>query len=160
MKEVSVMMQLAAWTFDEEDGARRIEPTLGRLADQHRFVLRDARVLSWAVGGARPAARRVYSVPLTAAIDDIVWGLLLGQVLYGDAGSRSAPLAAIGIGTDVVQQLSSKLGPGRSGLIVIGDDDNVQQLADALAPDDPHVRIEVPGDVHAALESRGRRPAG
>ena len=154
-----MIAQLAAWTFDEKDGAR-IEPTLGRLADEHRFVLRDARVLSWAVETGRPAARRVYSVPLTDAIDDIVWGLFLGQVLYGDERSRSAPLAAIGIPAKVLRRLRLVLRPGRSGLIVIGDDDSVQQLADALAPGDPDVRVQIPGDVHAALESFNRRPAG
>ncbi|MCW2527258.1 MAG: hypothetical protein JWM76_2118, partial [Pseudonocardiales bacterium] len=120
--------------FDDEHGTRRIELLLGRLAARHAFTLRDGRVLVWPAGEARPVARRIYSVPLTDALDDIVWGLVLGRVFYGAGVSVvEPPLAAFGIDRQLIDRLHQFMAPGRSGLIVAGEDDRIEQLVEALA---------------------------
>jgi len=128
------MTQLAAWVFDDEQGARRIELLLGRLAAEQALLLGDGRVLVWPPSVARPAVRRLYSVPLTDALDDIVWGLLLSQVLYGTQPAVAEPLARIGVGDTLIQRLREELKPGRSGLIVWGENDSITQLERALSP--------------------------
>ncbi|MCW2526690.1 MAG: rane protein of uknown function [Pseudonocardiales bacterium] len=120
--------------FDDEHGTRRIELLLGRLAAQSAFTLRDGRVLAWPTEVARPVARRIYSVPLTNALDDIVWGLVLGRVFYGAPVSVGEPLAAVGIDQYLIDRLHEFMAPGRSGLIAAGEDERIEQLVEALAP--------------------------
>jgi uncharacterized membrane protein len=142
---------MAAWMFDDEHGTRRIELLLGRLAARHALTLRDGRVLVWPAQEARPVARRIYSVPLTDALDDIVWGLLLGHVFYGAAVSIGEPLAGFGIDQQLIDRLHQLMTPGRSGLIVAGEDERIEQLVQALAPHQamfgPSVANEDFGDI-------------
>ncbi len=95
-------------------------------------MLGDGRVLAWPTGDARPAVRRIYSVPLTAALDDILWGLLLGQILYGADTPVIEPLHAIGVDREVIERLRKAVTHGRSALIVVGDAESIDQLSDAL----------------------------
>jgi uncharacterized membrane protein len=127
------MTQVAAWVFDDEQGARRIELLLGRLAANEALLLGDGRVLVWPPAAARPSVRRIYSVPLTDAVDDIVWGLLLGQVLYGSEPAVAEPLAALGVDGRLIKRLREELTPGRSGLVVLGQTDAIARLKEALA---------------------------
>jgi uncharacterized membrane protein len=120
--------------FDDELGVRGVERRLGRLATERAFTLRDGRALVWPAAESRPVARRIYSVPLTDAFDDIAWGLVLGQVCYGAAVVTSEPFGAIGIDQRLIERLHRFMAPGRSGLIVAGDDERIEQLVEALAP--------------------------
>jgi uncharacterized membrane protein len=120
--------------FGDERGVRRMEVLLGRLAARHALTLRDGRVLVWPAGEPRPVARRIYSVPLTHALDDIVWGLVLGHVFYGADVSTGQPLAEFGIDRQLVDRLHQFMSPGRSGLIVTGEDERIEQLVQALTP--------------------------
>jgi uncharacterized membrane protein len=88
--------------------------------------------------------RRIYSVPLTGALDDIVWGMLLGHVLYGRDAAMPQPLAAMGVSGQMVDRLRRGLAPGGSVLVVVGEDAQVQQVAAALAPIEPQVRVGLP----------------
>jgi uncharacterized membrane protein len=132
------MARLTVWTFDDAQGASRIELVLGRLAAQDGLLLRDGRVFVWPGDAVRPLTRRIYSVPLTDALDDIVWGLLLGQIVYGSDAAPSGPLVAIGIHRELVERLRKAVVPGRSGLIVLGEEggngNEIEQIAQALAP--------------------------
>jgi uncharacterized membrane protein len=128
------MTRVAAWMFDEEHGTRRIELLLGRLAARDGLTLRDGRVLVWPAPEARPVARRIYSVPLTDALDDIVWGLVLGHVFYGVAVPDGEPLAAFGIDQQLLDRLRQFMAPGHSGLIIVGEDEGIEQLVQALRP--------------------------
>jgi uncharacterized membrane protein len=134
------MTELAAWLFDDERGARRIEPFLADLATRAALTLRDGRVLVWSLSEARPRARRIYSVPLTHALDDIGWGLLLAHVLYGSDAPWSQPLSDLGVERQILEPLRRGLAPGDSALVVLGDESSVTALVQALAPRTPCVR--------------------
>lgn len=149
------MAQLVAWMFGDEQGAHRLEPVLRRLAAEQGLLLRDGRVVVWPTGHARVVARRVYSVPLTDALDDIFWGLLFGRVLYGTDTSESAELTASGVDAEVVEGLRRGLVPGCSAMIVMADDEQVEFLADALAPGEPEIRVAVAGDGAETLPGAG-----
>jgi uncharacterized membrane protein len=127
------MTTFAGWVYDDEQAAQRIERLLGRLAVTEGLDLSDGRVLVWPARADRPTARRIYSVPMTDALDDLTWGLLLGHVLYGAGAAMPEPLAAVGLNEDLVGQLRRGLRPGRSGLVVLGEELRVDQLARTLA---------------------------
>lgn len=137
------MTQLAAWIFDRDQDVRRLELTLGQLASRHKLLLRDGRVVNWPAGSDRPQARRVYSVPLTDALDDIVWGILLGHVLYGTGGAGPSLLAELGISDVVLTELRQGLSPGLPALIVLGEDDQIHLLARGMAPAEADVRTDL-----------------
>lgn len=96
-------------------------------------MLQDGRAFQWAPGQDRPVARRIYSVPLTDALDDLAWGLLLGQLLYASEPEVREPWASLGIDHELIEQLRQILAPGRSGLVVVGDEDCIAQLGRAVA---------------------------
>ncbi|MGX7681774.1 hypothetical protein ACSMXN_23070 [Jatrophihabitans sp. DSM 45814] len=159
-----MMRQLVVWVFPEKDEARRIETVLGRLAAQQGLTLRDGRVLNWPSDGEDPWTRRIYSVPLTDALDEIVWGLMLGAALYGDAPlpklpepKLPGPLVAIGMDDDALAQLRDALAPGCSGLLVLADGAHLRLLGEAFAPETPTVRVSIPDDVPAAPRDHVRR---
>jgi uncharacterized membrane protein len=125
------MTQLAVWRFVAEPIARRAELRLGRLAASQALLLQDGRIYAWPAAEARPSTRRIYSVPLTDALDDIGWGLLLGHARCGP--DISEPISARGIGRELTEGLRAAVVPASSGLIVVGEQRSLDQIAEALA---------------------------
>jgi hypothetical protein len=59
---------------------------------------------------------------------------VLGHVFYGADVSTGQPLVEFGIDRQLIDRLHQFMAPGRSGLIVTGEDERIEQLVQALTP--------------------------
>jgi hypothetical protein len=131
--------QLAVWAEIDGGGSMmRLERSVGRLAVEYGLLLDDGRVLNWPCDAARPTMRRIHSVPLTAALDDVEWGIILATILQGVTTWPGEP--GPGRGPAVLPLLSHVLKPGWSCVVAWGDKAHVDRLATALTPHSAQLR--------------------
>jgi uncharacterized membrane protein len=137
------MAELAAWMFDDAQVIARVEPRLGELAARDGLRLHDARVVTRAHGPGAPAARQLYSVPLTAAHDDIVWGLLLSHLLYAEQSQLPQPLRRLGIAQPAVDLLRRSLAEAESAVFVIGESPQIERIGQVFSQAATELRFDL-----------------
>jgi uncharacterized membrane protein len=132
----------ALWTFPDADGAQRAEAALGATAAREHLTVYDGAVVTWPDGRNRPRKRELQGVARTAILGEAFWGLLFGTAFFAadlQALTRAGPPAAIdafdgvGIGGDVMAELTEWVVVGTSALLVLADKASCEVLGRGLA---------------------------
>lgn len=135
------MATLAAWRFDSAEGAEHATTTLRLLADQDLVTVDDGALVRWETGAPRPVTQQLNSVVGVGAFGDMFWGVLFGILFYlpllgaavGAARSTvSESLACVGVDDGFANRVRDELYPGTSALFLIGTEQAVDRVRDAL----------------------------
>jgi uncharacterized membrane protein len=135
------MATLAAWRFDNAEGAEHATKTLRGLTDQGLVTVEDAALVRWDNGARRPMTEQLNTVVGMGAFGDVFWGMLLGILFYlpllgaavGAANSAvSESLAYVGVDDSFVNRVRDEIHPGTSALFVIAADQAIDPVNDAF----------------------------
>ncbi|MDH2416007.1 DUF1269 domain-containing protein [Nocardioides sp. CER19] len=163
---------LTVWLYDSAMGAAAAEVRLKDLQQQNAITVHDALTVTWVPGAHEPRIGHLRHATTSAASKGSVLGALVGAlflspVLGAAAGAGVGALAqrlrGTGIERDFLEQITQRLHPGTSALIVLSSDadldivrpfvergrargDVTLLLAD-LADDAPAALVDLLGDV-------------
>jgi uncharacterized membrane protein len=135
------MSTLSVWTFDTAYGAESAAETLWKLPVNERDGVHDAARVSWVRGSSKPTTRRVGALASDEALGDDFFGLLFALIFFsplvgaavGSAkGALMGSLADFGIDDITVNRVRDAVTPGTSALFVLGADNAVDQVRDAM----------------------------
>jgi uncharacterized membrane protein len=138
------MSTLGGWTFDTSYGAERAAEVLLRHPGAGRDVIFDAARVSWVRDSSRPTTRQLPEFAWDEALGEAFWGVffgltffspLLGAAVSSASGGFSGSLAGFGIDDSFVNRVRDTVTPGTSALFVLGHDEVVDHVGDALRVD-------------------------
>jgi uncharacterized membrane protein len=145
------MSTLGVWTFDTSHGAERGWGLLLQHPGAGRHIIHDAARVSWVRGSSKPTTRQLPEFAWDESLGEAFWGVLFGLTFYspllgaavGSAtGGLSGSLAGFGIDDTFINRVRDTVTPGTSALFVLGYDEVVDQVGDALRVD-PSVKVLV-----------------
>lgn len=122
---------LTVWLYDSAMGAAAGEVRLKDLEQRHALVVHDAVTVSWFPGTHEPHVGHLRHHTVRAAARGSLLGALVGAALFAPvagaaAGAGVAALTrrARGIGIDpaMLEQLKTRLAPGRSAMVVLSSE--------------------------------------
>jgi uncharacterized membrane protein len=133
------MVTLAAWSYADADAAARAERTLAVLAVHETLAVRDAIVVDWPAGRRLPAKRGLYNVALSAALDEILWSMLIGIAgCHRLAGlparvTRDADqlLVRLGFEARLIEHLRGTLAPRTRTILVLAERPAITRIESA-----------------------------
>lgn len=119
------MSVISIWVLDVDD----VDPTIDTVWNlKHRGLVDvfDAAYVRWPVGAAKPSTGQLAELATEHALDSSFWGMLFGLTFFSaDLGPGAASTAsrvaeqvqALGIGSDVTDQMREKIRPGKGAVI-------------------------------------------
>lgn len=153
---------LAVWVYSSAQDCVRAERQLAALAAAEPISVDDSLVVAWPVDRPGPAKRGLYGVAIRAALDDVLWGMLIGIAAYGRLtgtpatalGLADVLLERIGFGQDFVTALRAALAPGTWTVLMLGDTDTVRRIDTVLTVSARHTLHTEPGGLVAVTSTR------
>jgi uncharacterized membrane protein len=140
------MSTLTVWKFDTTYGAESGAQTLRRLPGNERESVHEAARVSWVRGISKPTTRLMDELSSDEALGDDFFGLLFAVIFFsplvgaavGSArGAFLGSLSEVGIDDTFVNRIRDTVTPGTSALFLLGSDDAVDQVREALRVDPP-----------------------
>lgn len=140
------MSTLTVWKFDTTYGAENGAQTLRRLPGIERESVHDAARVSWVRGTSKPTTRLMHEFASDEALGDDFFGLLFAVIFFsplvgaavGSArGAFLGSLADFGIDDTFVNRVRDTVTPGTSALFLLGSDDAIDEVREALRVDPP-----------------------
>jgi uncharacterized membrane protein len=135
------MSLLAVWKFDTDYGAESAGLALRQLKGPEREIVHDAARVSWALGSSQPSTCLMHELAREEGFGEAFWGVLFGLIFFspllgaavGSAtGGLSGSLAEWGIHDTFVNRVRDTVTPGTSALFVLGCDQVVDGVQDAV----------------------------
>lgn len=168
---------LTVWLYDSAMGAAAGEVRVKDLEQRHALVVHDAVTVTWFPGTHEPHVGHLRHRTTRSAARGSLLGALVGTVVFAPvagaaAGAGIAALVqrARGIGIDpaMLDELKTRLAPGRSALVVLSsesDPETVQEFVTrGLARGDVElIYARLPDDAPEAIRrllTEARQPAG
>lgn len=160
------MQQLTAITFDDLPRAQDCLGAVTRLVTEGKLTLRDAVFVTKHADGAVHVHETADRTAGEGAVTGGFWGLLLGTLLLGPVGGIAVGAASTatgallgklidsGVDDAVVDRMKAAVAPGRTALILLLDDADLDALEAALAAFAGAELLwsDLPDDAQAAIE--------
>ncbi|WP_081615443.1 DUF1269 domain-containing protein [Nocardioides sp. Iso805N] len=168
---------LTVWVYDSALGAAAGEVRLKDLEQRNALTVHDAVTVTWFPGAHEPRIGHVRHHALMSAGRGSVLGVILGAVLFAPVagavagagvGALLSKMRGVGIERSMLEDLRSRLGPGRSALVVLSseaDPETVRSfVARGLARGDVqllHARLadDAPAELRALVDDAVARDA-
>jgi uncharacterized membrane protein len=140
------MSTLTVWKFDSSYGAERGSQVLRAHGGGRPENVHDVARVSWVRGTGKPTTRLMPELASDEALGEAFWGVLFGLLFYspllgaavGSAtGGLSGSLADFGIDDTFLNRVRDTVTPGTSALFILGTDEVVDEVGDALRVDQP-----------------------
>jgi uncharacterized membrane protein len=133
------MVTLAAWSYADPDTGARAERALAVLAASETLAVHDAIVVDWPGGRRLPAKRGLYNVALSAALDEILWSMLIGiagchrlaGVPARVAQDADQLLIRLGFEGRLIEHLRSTLAPRTWTILVLAERQAITRIESA-----------------------------
>lgn len=160
------MQQLTAITFDDLPRAEDCLGAVTRLVTEGSLTLRDAVFVTKHDDGSVHVHETADRTAGEGAVTGAFWGLLVGTLLLGPVGGIAVGAASTatgallgklidsGVDNAVIDQMKAALAPGRTALILLLDDADLDALEGALTAFAGAELLwsDLPGDAQAAIE--------
>jgi uncharacterized membrane protein len=126
---------LTVWLYDSAMGAAAAEVRLKDLQQQDAIAVHDALTVTWVRGAHEPRIGHLRHATTIATSKGSVLGALVGSlflapVLGAAAGAGIGALAqrlrGTGVDQDFLEQITQRLRPGTSALVVLSSDANLE----------------------------------
>ena len=135
------MTALTVWQYDTPFGAEAGGVRLKSLAERGTLTVVDAITVAWMPQAQEPVIAHLRHAVASGAVKGSILGGLVGMVLLAPAAGAVAGagvasaltrMTKAGIDKDLVQELSSRLKPGTSALVVLSRDADLDDIRPAI----------------------------
>ena len=135
------MTTLTVWKFETPDGASDILTKLGGLQKEHLIEIKDAAVVTWPKGKAKPKTKQAVPLVGLGAMDGAFWGMLFGILFFMPllgaavgalAGALSGSFRDYGIDDDFIKAVQREVTEGTSALFLLTGAVTLDKVQEAL----------------------------
>lgn len=135
------MTSLTVLKFESADGAEKALGVIEDLSKRQLITLHDAAIVTWPEGKKKPKTKHLANMTGAGALSGAFWGMLFGLIFlvpflgmaFGAAmGAMAGSLADVGISSDFIKSVRSKVTEGTSALFLMSSNAVMDKVVEAM----------------------------
>ncbi|WP_292463264.1 DUF1269 domain-containing protein [Methanolobus sp.] len=135
------MTSLTVLKFESADGAEKALEVIEDLNKRQLITLHDAAIVTWPEGKKKPKTKHLANMTGAGALSGAFWGMLFGLIFlvpflgmaFGAAmGAMAGSLADVGISSDFIKSVRSKVTEGTSALFLMSSNAVMDKVVEAM----------------------------
>ncbi|MDN5309444.1 MAG: hypothetical protein PWP14_838 [Methanolobus sp.] len=135
------MTSLTVLKFESAAGAEKALEVIEDLSKRQLITLHDAAIVTWPEGKKKPKTKHLANMTGAGALSGAFWGMLFGLIFlvpflgmaFGAAmGAMAGSLADVGISSDFIKSVRSKVTEGTSALFLMSSNAVMDKVVEAM----------------------------